>query len=260
MIINHALLLMTGLAGIGWWMIKDQFFKSMSGAKRYYWWFLTVLTGYIFLSHILAAYYFSPRSIVSYMAFVTPFLVVIIASVLSEWIGNKKIKKWLIYLYLVLLVLMPYGVRFAGIYSSIKKGSRLSWINQSAKLLTEVVDEKQKILWLSEPMSLYMAGKVSYYPLINHTNFYKPSTETAIVRYLGFWNETMAIEWLDEAELVVLDDKRLAGLSNNPKTAPVVKAIEEIVAEKYNKMDYLQAQTIWPGSLRFYEKKVSKEL
>ena len=90
-------------------------------------------------------------------------------------------------------------------------------------------------------MSLYLAGKVSHYPLINHTNFYKPSADTTTVKQLGFWNEPMMDEWLNQADLIVIDNHRL----NLTK----INLVEKL---GQNWRVLASPADIWPGGLIFY--------
>ena len=143
------------------------------------------------------------------------------------------------------------GMRFAAIFTPPNKQTDLSKINQSAERLKPIVKENEKIIWLTEPISLYLADKISYYPLINHTNSYKPSLDTNTVRSLGFWNQEMMSQWLSEADLVVLDENRLRGLRQTELTKPVAKTITEYMDKNYDLLvinDY-----IWPGELSFFK-------
>lgn len=164
------------------------------------WRLLIFITGFNFLAHTWSAFNLSPRAITAYLAYEFPLLAVIVA----VWLQNKKIK-----FYYLLIIISLICVNFASIFQKPDQPNTISILNKSANELKPIIQGKNKILWLAEPMSLYLAGKISYYPLINHTNFYKPSEETTTVKNLGFWNQTMLKQWLNEANLLVIDQSRL---------------------------------------------------
>ena len=203
------------------------------------WRLLLVITGFNFLAHTWSAFNLTPRSIVAYLAYTFPLLAVIAAVLLQ----NKKIK-----FYYLLLMIALISLNFASIFQWPNKINTIKQLTLSANSLKPVVSQKQEIVWLTEPMSLYLAGKVSYYPLINHTNFYKPSNDTQTVRKLGFWNQEMMAEWLNEADLVVLDYNRLKIVSDNNLT----QIIENKVNNNYT---FIQTpENIWPENLSFFSK------
>jgi len=104
-----------------------------------------------------------------------------------------------------------------------------------------LAENKTRTIWIAEPITLYLNGKVSYYPLINHTNFYKPSNDTATIKALGFWNQTLLDQWLKEADLLVLDPNRLALAKIELK--PELEANWEKITPP---------ATVWPPGLEFY--------
>jgi len=115
------------------------------------------------------------------------------------------------------------------------------------------VADKQKIVWLGEPINLYLAGRASYYPLINHTNFYKPSLDTSTVKKLGFWNQAMMAEWLNDVDLVVIDEGRLALLNQSSQTQPLVELIKVKINNDFKEISV--GTNIAPGNFTFYEPK-----
>lgn len=199
--------------------------------------FLIFIAGFNFLAHAWSAGNLTPRAIVPYFAYVFPLLAVIT----SVNLANKKIK-----FYWLLLLLALAGMPLAGIFGQPGKLNTIKRLSVSAQNLKPVVADKPAIIWIAEPMSLYLTGRVSYYPLINHTNFYKPSAGTATIKSLGFWNEAMLGSWLDEADLLVVDPNRLnfAGIN---------------LGEKLNHswQPIAAPENIWPEQLVFYAKSSS---
>ena len=200
------------------------------------WRLLIVVTGVNFVAHVWSAANLTPRAIIPYFAYSFPLLALII----SQWLDNKSIKY-----YFWLLALSLIGLPFASLFQWPNQPNTIIGLNRSATALKSIVTDKQHIIWMAEPITLYLAGKISYYPLINHTNFYKPSPDTATVRKLGFWNETMMDQWLNETDLLVIDQGREANVNLEFMTEPI------------NNDFGLKAVTakITPGNLTFYEPK-----
>lgn len=206
------------------------------------WQLLIIVSGFNFLAHGWSAYQLSPRSIIPYLAYIFPLIAVIIAKLLPN-----KIFKY----YALFLILGLAGLPLASLFQRPSQGNTIQRLTLSANSLKKVVDQKEKIIWLTEPMPLYLSGKVSYFPLINHTNFYKPSTDTATVKSLGFWNKAMMEQWLKTADLVVTDSNRLSLLKSNPKTIDVAILIEEKLLSEYKSIP--APENVWTENLRFYE-------
>lgn len=208
------------------------------------WILLLIIAGINFLAHVWGAFQLTPRAIVSYMAYVAPLLAMIGGVAL-----NRMPKKWF-GIYPLLLVMAIFTIRYNSVAGHFNHPTNLQEINQSIQPLRDITAGKNKIIWLSEPIALFLAGKVSYYPLINHTNFFKPSDDTVTVRSLGFWNEEMMSDWLNQADLVVIDSNRLGILNQNPQTQPIVKMITNRLKIQFVP---LPIETyIWPGHLSFY--------
>lgn len=216
------------------------FKNKMIWGKDSRWRLLLVITVFNFLAHVWSAFNLTPRAIVPYFAYSFPLIAVIIAEL---W-QNKQRMFW----YWPLLGIAIISLPLTSLFQWPNKINTIQQLTLSANSLKPVVGQKQKIVWLTEPMSLYLAGKVSYYPLINHTNFYKPSNDTQTVRKLGFWNQEMMAEWLNEADLVVIDNNRLKIVSDNN--------LNQIIENKVNN-NYTLIPTpgnIWPSNLRFFSK------
>lgn len=208
------------------------------------WYLLLIIACVNFLAHTWSAFQLTPRAIVSYFAYIAPLFAVIGGVALKS-----SPKSWLI-AYPILLIMALFTNKYSSVAGHLNQPTHLQQINESIQSLKEITANKNKIVWLSEPMSLYLTGKISYYPLINHTNFLKPSKDTATVRSLGFWNEEMLSEWLNQAELVVIDSNRLLLLQKNPITQPTA---EMIVNKLQNQFKQLKIDNhIWPGNLNFY--------
>lgn len=191
------------------------------------WRLLLITAGFNFLAHTWSAFNLTPRAIVSYFVYVFPLFAIII-SVLSSKIN----KYWL------LLTLALISLNFSSLFQRPNVQNTIKTLNQSAIALKPIIKDKQKIIWLAEPISLYLAGKVSYYPLINHTNFYKPSVDTQTVKNLGFWNLTIMENWLEETDLIVIDPNRLE--------------LSDIKMNNNNWQKINRPDLIWPNNLEFY--------
>lgn len=205
---------------------------------------LIIIAGFNFLAHTWSAFYLTPRAIVSYFAYVMPIFAVIAG------VGLTRISKTWLKLYPLLLIVAIYTNRYSSVAGHLGQPTHLRQISQSVPKIEAITDGKKNIVWLAEPMALYLSGRISYYPLINHTNFFKPSNDTATVRSLGFWNQTMMALWLEQADLVVIDSNRLSLLEQNPLTVSVAKMITKKLQIQFNQFS-MEGQ-IWPGNLNFY--------
>lgn len=208
------------------------------------WHLLLIIACFNFLAHSWSAFQLTPRAIVSYLPYIAPLLAVIGGVAL-----NCSPKSWL-KAYPFLLAIALFTNRYSSVAGHFNQPTHLQQINQSVQPLRKLTAGKNKIIWLSEPMALYLAGKVSYYPLINHTNFFKPSNDTATVRSLGFWNQNMMSEWLNQAELVVIDSNRLSLLNQNSLTRPTAEMIVDRLQTHFISLKV--DSVIWPGNLSFY--------
>lgn len=199
--------------------------------------FLCFIAGFNFLAHAWSAFNLSPRSLVPYFAYTLPLFSVIAAVNFA----GRKIK-----FYPLLLFLALTCVPLASLFRPPSQTNTISELSRSAKNLRPLVADKQKIIWIAEPMSLYLAGRTSYYPLINHTNFYRPTAETKAVKAAGWWNEDLLNSWLQEADLLVADPNRLnfAGIN-----------LEENLNHAWIPID--SPVNIWPEKLKFYLPKSS---
>lgn len=208
------------------------------------WLLLLTIACFNFLAHTWSAFQLTPRAIVSYLPYFAPLMAVI------GGVALNRSPKSLLKAYPVLLTLALFTNRYSSIAGHFNQPTHLQQINQSIQPLKEITADKNKIVWLSEPIALYLAGKISYYPLINHTNFFKPSEDTVTVRSLGFWNQEMMSQWLNQADLVVMDSNRLLILSRNSLTRPTAEMITERLQTQFIllKIDHY----IWPGNLNFY--------
>ncbi len=207
--------------------IYSLFWKKTNG-RRFK--FLIFIAGFNFLAHAWSAFNLSPRSIVPYFAYTFPLLAVITA----VYLAPKKISwRWLA----ILMALAQTSVIFASLFQPPTKLNTISTLNRSAANLRPLIADKNHVVWLGEPMSLYLAGRVSYYPLINLTNFFKPSDKTETIRKLGFWNQAMMTEWLKTADFAAIDSNRrsFADLGNEWHQEP-------------------KPEQIWPPEMTFYSK------
>jgi len=206
--------------------------NKMIWAKDNRWRFLLLIALLNFFAHTWSAFQLSPRAIIPYFAYFSPLLAVIISKLLKEKI---RFYYWLLFLAIISLPI-------ASIFQLPNRKNALRQLSLSADSLKPIVANKQNIVWLAEPMSLYLAGRVSYYPLINHTNFYKPSADTTTVKKLGLWNLEMMNQWLDEADLLVIDPNRLSFAKID---------LTQELADKW--LPIVQPPDIWPKNLMFYE-------
>lgn len=212
------------------------------------WGLLIMVGGFNLLAHGWSAFNLSPRAMVSYMAYVAPLLSVGVGVMIQKRITAKQIR-----IYLGLLIIALLTMRLAGIFGVFSKKTDLNKLKQSVETVRKVTKNKKRIVWLSEPMALFLAGKVSYYPLINHTNFYKPSQDTTTVRALGFWNQAMMGQWLDEADLVAIDANRVKLLKQSKVTVELADYMISRLNSEFYKLKL--SQDIWPGNLSFYQRR-----
>lgn len=179
-----------------------------------HWHFLILIVGFNFFAHVWSAFNLSPRAIVPYFAYIYPLAAIIPA----VWLSSRKINQRLM---AALMLLAPLSLIFSSLFQPPTKPATLINLSREASQLKNIVADRQNILWLSNPMLLFLAGKTSYYPLINQVNFYKASTDTATVKRLGFWNQEMFNLWLANSDLIVIDYLRLPpdlDLSRLPKS------------------------------------------
>ena len=176
------------------------------------------------------------------------------ATIIAPRIKTKQQQRNLLVVYLSLLLLAPVGLRFARIFAIPTRQPALKQIYESAGKLKSIVKHKKNIVWISEPISLYMAGRVSYYPLIHHTGFYKPSNDTETVRSLGFWNQEMLNQWLKEADLVVIGANKLKLLNEASEAISLAKFIENKLNYNFELIE--TRKDIWPGEMSFYQPKI----
>jgi hypothetical protein len=205
--------------------------------------FLCFITGFNFLAHSWSALQLSPRAIVSYFPYVSPLGTVIAAVFLVK---AKISWRW----YSPLLLLSFAALPWLSLWQPPTTTNAIAALNQSSQSLQPIVAGKNNIIWLAEPISLYLAGKISYPPLINHTNFYKPSSDTATVARLGFWNDALMTQWLKEADLVVIDPDRLTFLSQSQQAVSIVKLINGTLSQNYTSLPI--KPDAWLGNLQFY--------
>lgn len=249
-VVFHSLMIIGGILTLDW-IINRQRFKLGFKPKQLYWLFLILVAVFNFIIHSWAAFKLSPRAIVSYFPYIAPLIVVIMADRLADWFKRINNKKPILLGYVALLILLPIGVRYGTNFAIPTRWPDLRTINRSGEILKPLVANKTKIVWISEPISLFMAGKVSYYPLINHINFYKPSDQTEIVRKLGFWNKAMLEQWLGEADLVVVEDNKMKLLGESSQTVKLTEFIKDSLAKKYQLI--WKTNDIWQGGLNFYQ-------
>jgi len=212
-----------------WSLLQKKFYN-----KKFL--FLVLIAGFNFFAHAWSAFNLTPRAIVPYFAYIYPLLAVIAAVQLT---GRKINSRFLV----PLMIFAQTSVIFASLFQMPNQQTTIKALNQSATNLRQLAADKKHIVWLAEPMSLYLAGKVSYYPLINHTNFYKPSTDTDTVKQLGFWNEAMLDEWLDQADWLVIDNNRLNFVQIN---------LDQKLSDAWQVSP--TPANIWPEGLVFYSK------
>ena len=249
-VIFHAWILILFFIVLDWLKKKQWRLKIKMTPKQLFWMFLIIIAGFNFVIHSWAAFRLSPRAIVSYFSYIAPLVAVIMATLITPKMKTKQYQQIALVTYLSLLLLVPTGLRFARIFAIPTRNPDLRAVSESADKLKPIIKNKDKILWLSEPISLYLAGKVSYYPLIHHTGFYKPSSNTKIVKHLGFWNQEMLEKWLKEVDLVVIGGNKIKLL----KEAPKVKHLADFIETRLNLNFELveERNDIWPGELRFY--------
>lgn len=207
------------------------------------WWLVQILFWFNLFAHFVAVWQLSPRAMVAYFAYVAPMGAVIVGGYL-----HQVKSKWLRLSYFGLLLTLPLVI-FSSLFTQTNTINKLA-VTRNA--LEEVIKGKDKIVWLAEPMNLYLTGKVSYYPLINHTNFFKTSQQTEVVKRLGFWNQEMMQEWLDQADMTVVDPNRLIIMKQVSSTRPFVDWFEHELKTNWEVL--LKPNQILPDRLVFYAK------
>ena len=232
------------LALIGIILMRKKFKPKVNNQPV--WKLLQLFFWFNLLAHGVAAFQLSPRSIVSYFAYFAPLGAIMAAAYLSK-LKEKKLVKG----YGLLLLTMPLMI----LSSIFTRTNVIKQLNDSRNNLVNLVGDKNKIIWLAEPMSLYLAGKVSYYPLINHTNFFKTSQATEVVQVLGFWNQELMSQWLNEAELVVVDPNRLKIMEKSDKTQSFATWFEEELETNWEKLT-TKTEGL-PERLVFYDKSLT---
>ncbi|OGD58949.1 hypothetical protein A3J22_01490 [Candidatus Beckwithbacteria bacterium RIFCSPLOWO2_02_FULL_49_12] len=235
------------------WLRKPKKTPARFTPRQLFWWFLVGATVFNFIIHSWAAFKLSPRAIISYFSYVSPLVAVIMAGIITPKLKNLKFERLALGVYLGLLALVPVGPRFARIFAIPTRNPDLVKIVNSASKLEPLIEGKENIVWIDEPISLYLAERVSYYPLIHHTGFYKSSNDTEIVRNLGFWNQTMLNGWLKEADLVVVGANKLKLLKEVPEGRSLASFIEAKLNEDFELIE--ERVDIWPGKMVFYEPK-----
>ncbi len=204
--------------------------------------------------HLLAAFSTSPNAIIAYFPYFAPLLAVIIALFLTD-IFKKEIlnKKKLSFLLLFLFICFSIpSLREATIFRFPSRKPDLIKINQSAKKIKEIIPEGEKVVWLANPMTLYLAGRRSYFPLINHVNFYRSDFNTQKVKKLGLWNEQMFLSWIKESNFVFLDPNKLKSLSQ--KAPGLVISIKKELEENFQLVETFD-ENFSPKNLIFFKRK-----
>jgi len=251
LIIYHAWVLAI-FWGLYQWMKSKKISWFKNNQQKEFIWFLLFVVILNVLAHIYSAFQLSPRAIISYSSYIAPLGAVLIGFWLSKVCVCKAKQLNKIFIsYILLLPLIFVGIKFSNI-SSLEKVWLLE-INKSVEKLKPLVKDYDHIIWINEPTVFYLAGKVSYYPLINHINFYKNSTQTETVKALGFWNMEMLNQWLKEADLVVVGDNKIKLLKESSQGIPLAEFLENKL-----KSDFKVKETrkdIWPDVISFYEPK-----
>jgi len=235
------------LVGV-WHLVKHRKIKWFKNQRqKEFLLIMLLITLFNTLAHAYSAFKLSPRAIVSYSSYVAPLWAILLGFWLSKYLKPVLMKKVFVS-YILFIPLIIVGITFSNI-SSLEKPWLLE-INQSAKKLKPLVENSDKIIWINEPTVFFLAGKVSYYPLINHINFYKNSEDTRTVRDLGFWNLEMLDEWLKEADLVVIGKNKMKVLNQSSEGAPVAKFLEERMIRDFEIKRI--RRDIWPDIITFY--------
>lgn len=161
--------------------------------------------------HILAAKESSPKAIVSYFSYFAPLAATLLAFFITRLIKNLKITEKLFF-YIFIFLFISYSLpslRDLTILTSPFKTPDILKLPENAQQLQNLIPENEKVIWLAEPITLYLAGRKTYYPLLNHYNFYKDNPNTLLVENLGFWNQEMLTNWFKESSLVIIDPSKL---------------------------------------------------
>jgi hypothetical protein len=109
------------------------------------------------------------------------------------------------------LVLSLTTVSFSGIYDDYDCGEDVVAANASAgKYLSEKIPEGSRVYWgvgRSPIPLLYLTGRQIYPAQLNGDYTYLLEGDTETVHRFSYWNEELAVDWLQEADFVIFEER-----------------------------------------------------
>lgn len=219
--------------------------------------FLIFIAAFNFLAHYYASFNSSPRSVVHYFSYISPLWVIILGFYSAKAYKNLKITSSLFYfLFFIGFIFMSLpGLAVASIFVFPSKNPDLLKTRSSAKMIKSLIPQKQKVFWLAEPITIYLAGGKTYNPLINHINFFKPSSETAAVRKLGYWNKEMMSDWLKEVDFVFIEPNKLKLLSESVSGKDLTNYLNQELNKNFQLVKFFNDDNYF-SKLMVYKKSV----
>lgn len=217
--------------------------------------FLTFIAFFNFLAHSYAAFKLSPRAIIHYFAYFVPLFAVIWSLLIQQFLTQIRLKhNWIVLFIFFFLGFSIPSLRELALISFPFKEPALIKINHSAKEFEAILPKEQRVVWLAEPITLYLARGKSFYPLINHFNFYKSTSDTKTVQALGFWNQEMLQDWLEEVNFVFVDPNKISILKQTSESKELVTFLESYLETNYRLVKVFN-DNFWPKNLIWFEKK-----
>jgi hypothetical protein len=209
---------------------------------------LTIMFVFNLGLHTWSASLLSPRAITVYMAYFAPLGIVAISYCLSGLIqGNRWLwSKTGLVIFTVLMVFSINPDKISIIGWPWQKRS-LPAINQSAITISQITQPDEKIFFLGQPIVLHLANRVTYGGLFNSLNYFKPGVKTSGAEKYGFWNEELADQWLDEAQVVLIGENMLETILSSPPLTDLAKVIIDKLEQNYKLVD--RVEDFWPSPL-----------
>jgi len=215
---------------------------------------LWLMVAFIFnvILHTWSASLLSPRAINVYMAYFAPLGIVAVSYWLTILIQKKS---WLwsktgaiIFITLLIFSINPDRISILGWPWQRKS---LPTINQSAITISQITRPDERIFFLGQPIVLHLANRVTYGALFNSLNFFKPGAETAVVKKYGFWNEALADQWLNDAQVVLIEENILKTILNSVPLSDLAKIITDKLEQNYKLVD--RVENFWPSPLLVFK-------
>ena len=99
---------------------------------------------------------------------------------------------------------------------------------------------------------LHLADRVTYGALFNSLNSFKPRAKTNIVEKYTFWNEDLANRWLNDADIVLLEENKLKIISDSSPLSNLDKIINKDLKQNYKLINRIE--DFWPSPLLVFKR------